>query len=188
MACALCRNAFLMESGARVTLSHESLAATIRADAIILLPRALFVRLFTAFACMNARGPMSQDIREYVSTESLSRPYVLARVHRYIQGALYERHGRISKCTGSRNNAKSHGCVYILEHERAGTRTRTGGIIPVNIHAIASRRSREKRLARYLPARFLRTNAVILYIRYPLYYTLNHLRDRVMMRASAYRV
>lgn len=40
---------------------------------------------------------------------------------------LYEsamRHEGISKCTGSRNNAKSHGCVYIVVLERTA---------PVNI-------------------------------------------------------
>jgi len=105
---------------ARVTLSHESLFATIHADAIIPLPRAPFARLFTAFACECARGPVRERGYTRVLASTCPRIRYLVRVFARAPlhwEALRETHERISKCTGSRNNAKSHGCVYIVERE-----------------------------------------------------------------------
>lgn len=62
------------------------------------------------------RMQTSENIREHLQV----RVYVFSSMHLCVP--LYGsamRHEGISKCTGSRNNAKSHGCVYIVVHERA---------------------------------------------------------------------
>lgn len=107
---ALYWNAFLVQSGASDARTSSLFPPS--STLTLLFPLPLFVRLFTAFACECKRAKI------YMST------CLRLLFHVFVCVPLYGsamRHEGISKCTGSRNNAKSHGCVYIVVHERAAS-------------------------------------------------------------------